>query len=55
MAFPPEDDHGQPGLVRLDDGHYGYRWKDSDEVIVLYPPGVDPPQPDSSVIVTEAG
>ncbi|GES36219.1 hypothetical protein RAJCM14343_1470 [Rhodococcus aetherivorans] len=55
MAFPPEDDHGQPGLVRLDDGHYGYRWKDSDEVIVLYTPGVDPPQPDSSVIVTEAG
>jgi hypothetical protein len=35
MAFPPDPDEGQPGLVLLPDGRYGYQYPDSDDVIIL--------------------
>ena len=38
MAYPPEPDEGQPGLVLLSTGAYGYRYTDSDDVIVMQMP-----------------
>lgn len=35
MAFPPEPDEGQPGLVQLPDGRYSYRYINSDDVILM--------------------
>ena len=35
MAFPPDPDEGQPGLVQLPDGRFGYRYTDSDDVIIM--------------------
>lgn len=35
MAFPPELDEGQAGLVQLPDGRYGYRYTNSDDVILM--------------------
>ncbi|HEY9313803.1 hypothetical protein [Williamsia sp.] len=35
MAYPPDPDEGQPGLVQLPDGRYAYRYPDSDDVIIL--------------------
>ena len=42
MAYPPEPDEGQPGLVLLPDDRYGYRYTNSDDVIILKRP--DPPE-----------
>lgn len=38
MAYPPEPDEGQPGLVLLATGAYGYRYPSSDDVIILQMP-----------------
>ena len=43
MAYPPEPDEGQPGLVLLPDDRYGYRYTNSDNLIILKRP--DPPRP----------
>lgn len=42
MAYPPEPDEGQPGLVLLPDDRHGYRYTDSDGLIILKRP--DPPE-----------
>lgn len=35
MPFPSEPDEGQPGMVLLPDGRYGYRYEGSDDVIIM--------------------
>ncbi|WP_197038202.1 hypothetical protein [Kitasatospora arboriphila] len=42
MAYPPEPDEGQPGLVLLPGGRYGYRYTNSDDVIILRSPDQSP-------------
>ncbi|WP_274610871.1 hypothetical protein [Rhodococcus sp. KRD162] len=41
MAYPPDPDEGQAGMVLLPDGRYGYRYPDSDDVIILKRADVD--------------
>lgn len=51
MAYPPEPDEGQTGLVLLSTGVYGYRYPGSDDVILLQVPPITPnaePNPDES-------
>lgn len=38
MPFPPEPDEGQPGMVLLPDGRYGYRYEGSDDLIIMKQP-----------------
>ncbi|PYE12501.1 MULTISPECIES: hypothetical protein [Williamsia] len=38
MPYPPEPDEGQPGLVLLSTGAYGYRYIGSDDVIIMKMP-----------------
>lgn len=43
MAYPPEPDEGQPGLVLLSTGAYGYRYIGSDDVIIMKMPASPTP------------
>lgn len=47
MAYPPEPDEGQPGLVLLSTGVYGYRYPGSDDVILLKMPPSPSAEPNS--------
>ncbi|MFD6517284.1 hypothetical protein [Rhodococcus sp. NPDC060176] len=40
MAFEPDPDTGQPGTIKLADGRWAYRWKDSPdaELIIMKHP-----------------
>ncbi|AEF43131.1 hypothetical protein [Hoyosella subflava] len=38
MSYPPEDDRGQRGLVRLPDGTYGFRYDEGADPIPLVTP-----------------
>ncbi len=38
MTFTPKPDEGQAGLVLLPDGRYGFRYPESDDVIIMKKP-----------------
>lgn len=43
MSFPPQPDEGQAGMVLLPDGRYGFRYENSDDVIIMKQPEAENP------------